>query len=469
MTHRPLPHAQDAEKAILGALLLSPVHAGAVIRGALCGTEFWDSRHQIVYGVIAKMLDAGQTVDLLTVTERFRTTGKLDEVGGASYLSDLIGACPSTTHVEPYIEIVQEKALRRELIGMGFKLQEQAYDESQEIESIHAEACSGILGATQGRTRIQEASDGIRQGLERYEAALASERRLLGLSTGFDDLDYLTRGLESGNTYYIAGRPSSGKSALMMAIVMHIAEFENAAVGVLSLEMAADALCMRAVAARAGVNVRHPKELTPENHEAVVKAAMEIKALPFYVDDRSGLRLGQVRATCRQMKARYGCRMFCLDHLHLTGAEPKQRTYDHLRAFTAGLHDLAKELDAPFVVLAQLNRDVEKDERLPRVSDLKESGSAEQDADCVMLLSPVTKEQRENLPKRLKELPERELELLMRVNLAKQREGACGYFTNVYLAFEKWCTRYRDIQFPSRQETLDVREPQPTADQMQPH
>ena len=451
-----LPHSTDAEKAVLGAMLISPIQAGSVIRGRLTGDEFYHAAHQTIYGECAKMLDAGQPLDLVTLTQRLSDMRLLEEMGGPAYLADLTAAVATTANVEYYIGIVEEKALRRKLIGVGHDLAFSAFDEGQEIEQLHAEACTHILGAVQGRVQIQDADSAIRDGLEQYEKALASDRKLLGLSTGFNDLDYLTRGLEPESTCYIAARPSVGKTSLLLAIVAHIAEHEQVPVGILSLEQSARALCMRMVAARCGLNLRHPKELSQDDHSAVVKSAMEIKKLPIYIDDRAGLRLSQVRSTCRMMKSKHGCGLFALDHLQLTAGESKQRVYDHLREFTAAIHDMAKELKVPFIVLSQLNRELEKEGRLPRLSDLRECGSVEQDADIVALLSPVEKEQREYLPAALKELPESELGLLTRVNLAKQREGQCGPYTNIYLSFEKHCTRYRNVRFQTRQERLGI-------------
>jgi replicative DNA helicase len=455
---RLLPQSLDAEKAVLGAMLISPVHAGVAARDKLSGAEFYSSANLVIFGTIGKLIDEGKAPDLTMVVQRLKDTGHLDDVGGALYLHECMDACPSVANVEHHIAVVLEKATRRTLIGLAHEITERSYDSGADIEQTHSEACSAILGAVQTTDGIQSTASAGVEGLKQYEEAVTSERHLLGLGTGFSDLDYFMRGLEKEMNYYIAGRPGTGKTCLMLAIALYVAGIEGKPVGIISLEQSAKALVMRMAASIAEVNIRHPKSLNQEQHDKVVEAVMKVRKLPIYIDDRPALRLNQIRATSRVMKATHGCEMIWMDHLHITGRNKKQNELDHLTEMTGGIHQIAKELKIPFGVLAQLNRDLEKDNRQPRLSDLRSSGSAEQDGDCIALLSQVTVKEREKLPSRLKELDKGELGKLVRVNLAKQREGSAGPYTNVYLAFEKEWTKFRPVKYPETEQKPDWHE-----------
>lgn len=439
---RVLPNSLDAEMAVLGAMLLSPDECGVLIRAELTANHFYFAAHNVIFREISHVLDKLKTIDLITLTQRLQDAGELEGIGGPVYLSDLVARVPTTANVDHYIDIVKDKHLRRQLIGLGHDVVCLSFEDTREVEEIQGALMRHFGIITQGHSKIRTISEAAMDAINEYEEAMTRESNLLGLSTGFADLDYFTRGLEKGSTYYIAGRPSTGKSSLAACIALHVAEFEKVPVGVLSLEQTDRAVAKRMIASRAGVNMRQPKESTQEHRDAVVKALIEIKKLPIYFDDRGGMTLSQIRSTSRAMKSRYGCGLFILDHLQITRPETKgQRRYDQITEISAGVHDLAKELDAPYIVLSQLNRDVEKQERRPRLSDLRESGSIEQDADLIGLLH--TDLTQEELRGWMKELPKDEQKRIVEFRIAKQREGPT---VPIYFAFDKEYTRYRTLK-----------------------
>lgn len=449
-TERTLPQSLEAERAVLGAMLLSPIHAGTTARNALSGVEFSQSCNMVIFSTIGKLIDEGKTPDLIMVTQRLQDTGCLADVGGPAYLAQLLEASPTTSNIDHYLQIVLEKATRRTLIGLAHDITEKAHDQTTDIEQTHSEACSAILRVGEGGEHVGTSADAVKEYLEMYERLTGPEAaEFRGIETGFAELDNDILGLEPGKNYIVGARPSIGKSAYAGQVASHCAG-NGHPVGIITLEQKKRDWVERMIAARTRLNQRYPKTHTAYQREANVRAAMEVQKLPIYYDDRKGLTLSQIRSSCRAMKARYGCRLFIIDHILLIGNQHGDRRTRHaqLTEASAAIAELTQQLDAPFMVLAQLSRDVEKNERPPRLSDLKECGDIEQNADVVLLMSAFFEKELKSPAKKFKGVEAGELKRIRRFTIAKQRGGVAGSTYNRYQTFEEEFTLFRDVRYP---------------------
>jgi replicative DNA helicase len=439
---RVLPNSLDAEIAVLGAMLLSPAEAGSQVRERLSEVHFYYAAHQVIFREIATLQDALQAIDLITLTQRLQDKNQLEEIGGPSYLGDLITRVPSTANVEHYIDIVWEKHLLRQLIGAAHDVISRSFEQQDDVKAWIDEVEQQIFNITAEKSTdlIRPAKPLVMDAMSSIERMFEKRGEVMGLATGFRDLDKKTSGLHNGNLFIIAGRPSMGKTALAMNIAENVAVDRDIPVGVFSLEMSGQELVTRMLCSRASVNLRmlhdgFPKD--PDHHRLTAAAAKLMKA-PIYIDDSAGLTVNQVRARARRMKQRYKIQLLVIDYMQLMRA-PSRRAESSRQAevadISAGVKALAKELNIPIIVLSQLNRQPEsRDEGTPRLADLRESGAIEQDADVVgLLVRPELyeedKEQKENEKGKAKLI------------IAKQRNGPTG---DIDLTFIGEYTRFED-------------------------
>jgi len=439
---RVLPNSLDAEMAVLGAMLLSPAEAGSEVRERLSDQHFYYAAHQVIFREIAGMQDAMQAIDSVTLQQRLHDKNQLEEIGGPAYLSDLVTRVPTTANVERYIDIVWEKCLLRQLIGAAHDVMARAFEQQDDVKGWIDEVEQQIFKITAERSTdlIKPAKPLVMDAMSSIERIFEKRGEVMGLATGFRDLDKLTSGLHDGNMFIIAGRPSMGKTALAMNIAENVAVDRNTPVGVFSLEMSGQELVIRMLCSRASVNLRalhdgFPKD--PDHHRLTAVASKLMKA-PLYIDDSAGLTVNQVRARARRMKQQYGIRLLIIDYMQLMRA-PSRRAETSRQAevadISAGVKALAKELKIPIIVLSQLNRQPEsRDEGKPRLADLRESGAIEQDADVVgLLLRPELYEE----DKEQKEAEKGKATLI----IAKQRNGPTG---NIDLTFIGDYARFED-------------------------
>lgn len=439
---RVLPNSLDAEIAVLGAMLLSPAEAGSQVRERLSEVHFYYAAHQVIFREIATLQDALQAVDLITLTQRLQDKNQLEEIGGPAYLGDLITRVPSTANVEHYIDIVWEKHLLRQLIGAAHDVISRSFEQQDDVKAWIDEVEQQIFNITAEKSidLIRPAKPLVMDAMSSIERMFDKRGEVMGLATGFRDLDKLTSGLHDSNLFIIAGRPSMGKTALAMNIAENVAVGRNIPVGVFSLEMSGQELVTRMLCSRARVNLRllhdgFPKD--PDHHRLTAAASQLMKA-PLYIDDSAGLTVNQVRARGRRMKQQYKIQLLVIDYMQLMRA-PSRRAESSRQAevadISAGVKALAKELNIPIIVLSQLNRQPEsRDEGTPRLADLRESGAIEQDADVVgLLVRPELyeedKEQKENEKGKAKLI------------IAKQRNGPTG---DIDLTFIGEYTRFED-------------------------
>jgi replicative DNA helicase len=439
---RVLPNSLDAEMAVLGAMLLSPAEAGSLVRDRLSENHFYYTAHIVIFREIAALQDALHAVDLLTLTQRLQDKNQLEEIGGPVYLGDLVTHVPTVANVEYYVDIVWDKYLLRQLISAAHDVIFRSFEQQDDVKGWIDEVEQQIFEITAEKSTdiIKLAKPLVMDAMASIERMYEKRGEVMGLATGFRDLDRKTSGLHNGNLFIIAGRPSMGKTALAMNIAENVSVDRNIPVGVFSLEMSGQELVIRMLCSRARVNLRmlhdgFPKE---EHHHKLTVAASQLMKSPLYIDDSAGLTVNQVRARARRMKQQFNIQLLIIDYMQLMRA-PSRRAESSRQAevadISAGVKALAKELNIPIIVLSQLNRQPEsRDEGKPRLSDLRESGAIEQDADVVgLLVRPEIYE--DDIDKREKLKGEAQLVI------AKQRNGPTG---EIDLTFIGDYTRFED-------------------------
>lgn len=435
------PNDLDCEMGVIGCCLLSPNECIAECVEALKddGKEaFYDLRHQTIYEHLTAMFDARVPVDLISVQARLKDAQLLDQIGGIAYLSQLQDAVPSAANLSWYLTIVRQKYLLRRLVTTCTATVGKVYDWEGDVEALLDEVEKDILRVNESRVKssTRKMSDLVNAGIATVENYFQRQGQITGLATGFDDFDKLTDGLHGGEMIVIAARPSMGKTSLAMNMVEHVVLDLKLPVGVFSLEMTAESLVLRLMCSVGRVNLRNIREgfMSEADFPKLTSAAGRLNKAPLHIDDTAGLSILQLRARARRMHQQHGVKLFVVDYLqllHSTSRKASDNRQVEIADISSGIKALAKELRVPVIVLAQLNREIEKDKsRKPRLSDLRESGSIEQDADLVgMLYKPEAdddaNENSDGLP--------------VKLLIAKQRNGPTG---DVHLTFLKPYTRF---------------------------
>jgi len=440
------PHSPEAEQGVLGCALLSPNEClGECIEKFKSGVDvFYDLRHQTIFTTISEMYDQREPIDVITLQQKLKDKQLLEQVGGIAYLSSLPDVVPSAANLSYYLDIVKEKYLLRKMIQTCTDVVGRVYEFEGEVDALMDEVERDILRISEAR--VQEHSSNIKELVKRainqIEDFHQRQGMLTGVATGFTDLDKMTSGLHPGEMIVIAARPSMGKTSLAMNIAEHVALEQKLPVGVFSLEMTSESLVLRMLCSRSRVNMRNVRDgfLAERDFPKLTSAAGKLANAPLFIDDSSGLSILQLRAKARRMAQQYGIKLFVIDYLQLlhSTARRAENRQQEIADISSGVKSLAKELGVPVIVLSQLNRELEKDKnRKPRMSDLRESGSIEQDADLVGLLykpsagddedSGGTGEEQEAVP--------------VNLLIAKQRNGPTG---DVHLTFLKSYTRFEN-------------------------
>jgi len=443
-TDRLPPHAPEAEQGVLGCVLLSPNEClGQCIEKLRAGADvFYDLRHQTIYSALVEMYDAREPIDVITLQQRLKDRQLLDQIGGIPYLNTLQDSVPSAANVTYYAEIVQEKYLLRKMIHACTSVVERVYEYQGEVDVLMDEVERDILQISESRVQggAVAAKQLVNKAISMVENYYTRQGSLGGIGTGFPDLDKMTDGFHGGEMIVIAARPSMGKTSLAMNMAEHIALTQKLPVGVFSLEMTAESLVMRMLCSNARVNLRNIREgfMSESDFPKLTSSAGRISNAPLFIDDTPGLSILQMRARARRMSQQHGVKLFVVDYLqllHSTSRRAQDNRQQEISEISSGIKALAKELSVPVIVLSQLNRELEKDKsRKPRLSDLRESGAIEQDADLVGLLyKPSAGDDDEAAP------PEEMDGIPVNLLIAKQRNGPTG---DVNLTFLKSYTRF---------------------------
>ena len=437
------PHSIEAEQGVLGCVLLSPHDClGECVEKLKNGSEvFYDLRHRTVYELLVEMYDQKHAIDLITLQQKLKDKQQLEAVGGLAYLSSLPDAVPSAANLSYYLEIVRDKFILRKMIHVCTDVVGRVFEHEGEVDGLLDEVERDILKISEARVESSSSSmkELVRQAITTIEDYHQRQGMLTGLATGFLDLDKMTSGLHGGEMVVIAARPSMGKTSLAMNIAEAVAIDQKLPVGVFSLEMTAESLVLRMLCSRSRVNLRSIREgfLAERDFPKLTGAAGKLANAPLFIDDTSGLSILQLRAKARRMWQQYGIKLFVIDYLQLlhSTARRAENRQQEIADISNGIKALAKELKVPIIVLSQLNRELEKDKnRKPRLSDLRESGAIEQDADLVALLyKPSSGDDEESGGG-----PEQDA-LPVNLYIAKQRNGPTG---DINLTFIKSYTRF---------------------------
>ncbi|MEI6278710.1 MAG: replicative DNA helicase [Verrucomicrobiae bacterium] len=450
--HRALPQSLDAEKGLLGSILLS----GTVLDDSIAlidAGHFHLPSHQKIFEILVEMRNAGKPIDLITFTQILEDRKLLDEVGGASAVTDLLTFVPTAANADYYREILVEKHLLRKVISVCTEYAARSYEEQGDVKMLLDAVEANILkiGEERVSTAMPTMKEMVNDAIISIETLVKNKGGITGLSTGFRTLDNMTSGLHAGEMFVIAARPSMGKTALAMNIAEHVALDAGKPVAVFSLEMSSPQLVQRLLCSRARVNSKSLRDgfiAKPEMASIGVAAGVLSKARMF-VDDTPGLSILELRAKARRLKNREGIELVVIDYLQLlrsTSRRAQDNRQIEISEISNGVKALAKELKIPVIVLAQLNRNPEQrtgdNKGRPRLSDLRESGSIEQDADVVTLLVREKYYAEDDEARK-------EAEGKATLIIAKQRNGPTG---DVLLTFLENYTRFEERAEERREE-----------------
>ncbi|MDE3137653.1 MAG: replicative DNA helicase [Acidobacteriota bacterium] len=433
---RPLPHNPTAERSVLGAILLDNHALNAAVE-VLRPEDFFLEQHRRLYGHMIALGERQRAIDLVTLAEELERSGEFDAAGGAAYLAQLVDGVPRVTNVDHYARIVKEKAMLRSLIHATEAIQQQALEAEQGSDEIidRAEALIFQLAEDRIRTGLVGVKDLVRESYERLEKMLSEGRQITGLPTGYRQLDELTSGLQPSELIILAARPSMGKTALALNLAEGAAMVQRQPVAIFSLEMSKESLLMRLLASHAGLDMHRFRtgHLSKDEGHRMTTALGELANSPLWIDDSGSATVMEIGAKARRLKKDKGLGLLIVDYLQLISARGRfGNRNEEVSSISRALKGLAKELKIPVLVLSQLTRAPEREERRPQLADLRESGAIEQDADVVLFIH------RPNFYRT--ELPEeerRKAELI----IAKQRNGPTDRLQFVF--FERY-TRFEE-------------------------
>lgn len=436
------PHSIEMEQALLASCIIEGGQESLTtcIEEKVTPEYFYKPAHQIIYEVLLKLYQEGKPVDEIILTDRLRSEGRLDEVGGHAYIYEVTNRIETPLHLTHFLSSVRDTALLRKLISTCSRTVERAYTEQQEIDTFLSRVEEEIFQLSSSRVSdtATDMSTSVQRAVELIQRMVQSRGEITGVGSGFADLDHLTTGFHEAEMIVVAARPSMGKTSIALNMVeAAILPRNREAVPTLmfSLEMPSDQLTLRLLCSHARVNMTRMRDGFLDGKERdLAESAKALKNAPFWIDDSSGLNILQMRAKARRMARKHEIGMIIIDYLQLvTGTDGAMPREQQIAEISRGLKGMAKELRVPVIVLAQLNRESEKEKRQPRMSDLRESGSIEQDADVVLLLSK---------PKDANDLEDANSPAVRRdLIIAKQRNGPIG---TVALTFQKSLTRFEN-------------------------
>ena len=387
---RTMPQSIEAEMSVLGAMILDNEVINLVIP-ILNKLSFYKTAHRELYQAIVDVYDKGQPVDLVVLREELKKRSLLEKVGGVEYLMELEEAVPTIGNVEYYANIVREKAIKRNLIEVAATIQKQSFEESTDTEHLLDASERAIFDITQKKfnTASTKLNEILKETFSRIENLHDRQSRLTGLSAGFYDLDDITCGLQPSELIIVAARPSMGKTSLVLNVVEHVGVVEKKPVVIFSLEMSAQQVAQNMLCSHARIDAHKLRMgfLDDKQWSDLSYGLGSLSEAPIFIDDTPGLTVLEVRAKARRLKAQYDIQLVAVDYLQLMESSREENRQQEISVISRRLKSLARELEIPVIAVSQLNRSVESREgHRPRMSDLRESGSIEQDADVIVLL-----------------------------------------------------------------------------------
>lgn len=430
------PQNIEAEKSVLGAMLIDEEAIGLALE-ILSAAWFYEESHRRIYSAILDLYNNRKNVDLITLSEKLKSDGTLESVGGQAYLSRLIDLVPTAANVEHYANIVKEKGILRLLITNATKIVHEAYEAKSDASDVVDTAEKLIfeisdLKHSQNSVHIKEL---VKTSIEKIDALYKRKGHVTGLETSFSEFDKMTSGLQPSDLIIIAGRPSMGKSALASSILENIGINLKKPVAFFSLEMSKEQLVQRMICSQARVNAQSVRSgyLSPADWPKLTSAAGRLSSSQIFIDDTPAISALELRAKARRLKSHHDIQLIVLDYLQLMRGNTKtDNRQQEISEISRSIKALARELSIPIIALSQLSRAVEsRQDHRPQLSDLRESGAIEQDADVVVLMM---REEYYN--------PTEENRGVAEINIAKQRNGPVG---TVKLAFIKEYMRFENL------------------------
>jgi len=434
---KPLPHYLEAEKCVLGAILRHSEYLIEVLEKGLKSDDFFLREHRVIYQAMTALDDKRTPIDLLSVNEQLRAEDSLERAGGVAYLAQLIDGMPQVINIEHWAQIVREKALLRNIITAAERMQTQALDANESAEAILDNAETSVFQLAEDRVRLGLVSirEVVSENFERISQIYTEGKRITGLSTGYHQLDNLTSGFQPSELLILAARPSMGKTAFALNIAENVAVRGNKAVAIFSLEMSKESLLLRLLSSDARIDSHKFRtgHLSREDGGKIPISLNHLAGVPLWIDDSGSSTVAEMSAKARRMMRDKPLSMVIVDYLQLITTHGRfGNRNEEVASITRGLKALAKELKVPVLVLSQLTRAPEREDRQPMLSDLRESGAIEQDADVVMFIH------RPNMFKPDQSPEDRaKTELL----IAKQRNGPTD---RIHLVFLSAFTRFEE-------------------------
>jgi len=436
------PQNLTAEQSVLGSMLLDKNAAVRVIE-TLNPESFYRDAHRYIFESIVTLFDRGEPIDLVTVTEELRKSGKIDAAGGSVYIADLLNSVPTAANADYYSKIVEEKAILRRLIEAGTRVVSKAFSNPENVDQILDDAEKSIFEIALKRSRegFHRIDSVIKKVLDKIDSICGKQQSITGTPTGFPDLDQMTAGFQNSDLIIIAARPSVGKTAFALNIAQNAAIKHKVPIAIFSLEMSKDQLAQRMLCSEAEVDAQRLKtaSLSDTGWKKLTKALGRLSEAPIYIDDTASMTATEIRAKARRLKIERGLGLVIVDYLQLMRGRSTENRVQEISEISRSLKTLARELDVPVVALSQLSRAVEqRPDRIPRLSDLRESGEIEQTADLVMF---IHREDYYN--------PQSDRGNVAEIIIAKQRNGPVGTIELVFLReIAKFCskeTRYEQV------------------------
>jgi len=436
------PHNLEAETSVLGSLMLDK---DAIIKIAdlLKAGDFYKDDHNLIYETMLALYEDREPIDVLSLANKLEEKGKLEKVGGSNYLASLVNSVPSATNVVHYAKVVQKKVLLRRLISAASDIVEIGYDESEDVQKILDEAEQKIFAVSQ--KYIKQDFVPIKSILEvafnRIDELHKSDHTFRGVQTHFSDLDTILAGLQKSDLIILAARPSIGKTSLALDIARQVGVHSKVPVGIFSLEMGSDQLVDRMIASQAGVDLwklrtgKLSSEGQDNDFERISDAMGVLSEAPIFIDDSGSLNIMEMRTMARRLQAEHNLGLIIVDYLQLMESQSSKRDnrVQEISEISRGLKQLARELNIPLIALSQLSRAVEsRPDQIPKLSDLRESGSIEQDANVVLFLY------REDRVK-----PDTPNKNIADIIIAKHRNGPVG---KIQLFFDENATTFKSLE-----------------------
>lgn len=431
------PHNIEAEQSVIGAIFLAP-QSFSTASELLMAEDFYRASHQRIFAAMMKLSDRGEPIDVVTVTTYLSNVKQLDEIGGVAYLTQVAESVPTAANIEYYSKIVEEKALLRRLIRAATDIVKSGFESEDAVEDALNEAEKSILEVSSRNNSgaFQNIKDVLIDVYDKIEQLHESKGDVTGIATGYRDLDRITSGFQKNDLIIIAARPSVGKTAFALNVAQNVAVNTDENVAIFSLEMGADQLVQRMLCAEGNIDSQRLRngQLLPDDWGKLTMAMGSLSNAGIFIDDSAGIRVSEIRSKCRRLKQEHGLGMIMIDYLQLISgsANSKENRQQEVSEISRSLKGLARELEVPLIALSQLSRNVEsRTDKRPMMSDLRESGSIEQDADIVGFLYRDDYYDEDS-----------EKENIIEIIISKQRNGPTG---TVELAFVKEYNKFVDL------------------------